>query len=274
MKAILKQELKRAFTSWGFFLAVLLGAVLAVSHIFMFVIPQASQLEAYMEADKPMLYPGWLFSVWLGGNSYSVQSFLLLLLIPFLAVLPFGDSFFTDVTRGFAKNIYIRVNRKSYILSKLAAVFLSGGTAVIFPYALNFLVSALFLPSLKPEPATALSAISESSMLGELYYSQPFLYLALYAAVIFAFGGLFAASALAFSYIFEYRIVVMLAPFLLNLFVFSLSNLTSSNPWAPAYFLNPSYSEACAPAIFTEMFLLALFTAIGFVYRGIRNDVF
>ena len=110
MKAILKQELKRAFTSRGFFLAVLLGAVLAVSHIFMFVIPQASQLEAYMEADKPMLYPGWLFSVWLGGNSYSVQSFLLLLLIPFLAVLPFGDSFFTDVTRGFAKNIYIPVS--------------------------------------------------------------------------------------------------------------------------------------------------------------------
>lgn len=242
MKQLIKLEIGRAFHGRMFYISILIGSILSLLQIIFHVIPDSMEIDLYLtEKDLPLLYPGWLFSSWLGGNVFDIESFLFYLLLPILAVLPFGDSYFTDRKSGYLKNVYIRTKKKNYLTAKGAAAFLSGGTAVVIPLLLNLALAALFLPALKPEPTAPYGSIAEESMWSELYYSSPWAYVFAYLLIDFIFAGIFALIALGISQAADYRFIVILFPLFLYLFIYSIAKLLRTYAFAPTYFLNPGF---------------------------------
>ena len=70
MKRMMKIELRRAFTSTGFVLALIIGCLIAVVHWALFVLPVSVTLEEYVAMNKPMMYPGWLYTSWIGSDTW------------------------------------------------------------------------------------------------------------------------------------------------------------------------------------------------------------
>lgn len=274
MKRILTIELHRAFTSHGFFLSLLLGTVIAVSHCATSIVPLALGLDEYLSYNMPMMYPGWLFTSWMGGNAQNMLAYLFFLIIPLLAALPFADSFFSDAKGGFIQSLCIRTNKHYYFAAKYTACFLSGGTAVILPLALNFGLSCMLLPSMKPEVTAFDSAIGENSSFPHLFYEHPFVYVLVYLAFIFVFSGLIATLSLLASYHVSHRFLVVIAPFFIFLFVNALFSLWGLEQWEPVNFLHPSYAGDARIPMLVETVLLCGLTGYAFIVKGAQDDVF
>jgi len=274
MKPIMKIELSRAFKSSGFYTSLFTGCVIAVAHCILNVFPYALRLTEYVAYNKPMMYPGWLYSLWIGGNVSTMPSYLFFLIIPLLASLPYGDSFFTDVKGGYIQNVCIRSNRKDYYRAKYVSAFISGGSAVSIPLVLNFFLCALLLPALRPEVASGTNAIHESSTFPYLYFSMPLLYVAVYVLIIFLFSGLFSALSLLSSYYVGYRFLVLISPFIVYLFLMSLFGLLTMENWQPNNFLHPAYYGNVLIPIISEFILFLLITVFGFIIKGPKDDIY
>lgn len=274
MKKLIKIELYRSFHSRTFGFAIAIGTILSILQLVMGVIPTSIHLEEYLAFNMPMKYPGFLYVAWIGGDLNSFFSYLYFLILPIISALPFADSFFMDAKGGFIQNICIRANKKQYYLSKYIATFLSGGSAVTFPLILNFLISMLLLPSMKPETTAGTGLIGEASTFPQLYYNHPILYVLLFLAIIFIFSGLLADFGLVSSYIAGYRFLVLLAPFILYLFLMAGFNLIGIDSWQPINFLRPSYSQDALIPMILETIILFLITAFGFIYRGGKGDIY
>ena len=82
MKRMMKIELRRAFTSPGCVLALILGCLIAAVHWALFVLPLSSTLEDYVEMNKAMMYPGWLYTSWIGSDTTAIPAYLLFLILP------------------------------------------------------------------------------------------------------------------------------------------------------------------------------------------------
>jgi hypothetical protein len=269
-----KIEMSRAFNNKFFFLSIIIGSIITVSHLFQYVIPYARTLDQYVALNKPMMFPGELFSSWLGGNSYNMQAFLYYLLIPILATIPFADSFFLDKKKGFIKNVLIRTNRSNYYISKFIVTFIVGGCAVLLPLLLNFGVASLLLPSMLPQPTSGFDFLNASSMWSNLYFSHPFIYVFSYMTIDFVFSGVVATIALAISFYVEHRFVVVISPFLLYLFTFSLFNLLGTVELEAINFLQPSFGNSSFVIILIETLLIVFSTAIIFFAKGIKDDTY
>ena len=274
MKRMMKIELRRAFTSTGFVLALIIGCLIAVVHWALFVLPVSVTLEEYVAMNKPMMYPGWLYTSWIGSDTTAIPAYLLFLILPIIAVLPHADTFFTDAGSGFIQNICIRTNRRHYYIAKYTATFLSGGTVTTIPFLLNFLLSCLVLPAMHPEASAFTSSIGEASTFPHLFFNLPLLYVGVYFLFIFVFCGLLATISLISSYFAGYRFLVVLTPFLLYLTACAIFQLIGLADWQPINLLDPSYPGNTLVAIFVECILLILFTQYGFIVKGAREDIF
>ena len=277
MGRLLKIELNRAFINRLFAAALIIGGVLAVWQVIDRVIPILAGQDSYLEyPDKAMLAPGSVWDIWMGVDIFSLQSYLYFLLLPLLAVLPFADSYFSDCKTGYVKSVYTRAKKSSYIFAKLAAVFLSGGTAVVLPLLLNLGLTMMLLPSLMPVVSGTGTAIYDRAMWAERFYASPGLYTALYLLLIFVFSGFLAALALAVSFLVENRFVVLLGPFVLYLFIFALCSLLNVPEMSPMMFLNPGAPSGGVrfSVVAAETLLLGAVACGTFLYKGIRNETY
>lgn len=246
MRRLLKLELRRAFCSRTMGAAVILGLAVVAAHLLQYVIPlynSACMMEE-MIAEKGMAYtPRDVYGVWLGGGTFSMESFLYYLLLPILAVLPFGASYFEDQKGGVIKNICIRAERKSYLRAKFAAAFLSGGTAFVVPLLVSLGVCAVLFPSLQPWPSTTYSTVSAFSAFYEVFYTHPYLYILIYLILDFIYAGIMAVTALAASSFTDYKFMVLITPFIIYIFIFSMCNLFEHLECSPVYMLNGGYNQ-------------------------------
>ena len=266
MKRILKIELRRAFTSKLFLVSLGLGCLLAIITL--------DYLNAFFQYQKPMTGIDFFFSSWMGGNSINIYGYIFFLLLPMLAVLPYADSFYADSKSGFAKNILIRTHKRDYLFAKYIAVFLAGGTVVLLPLLLSFLSAAMVLPAIIPQATSASHGIFITSMWHGLYYSHPFAYTFLYIGVDFVFAGLFATISLAVAKLAQNRIVTLLAPFILYIFLSTAFDFFGRSDWAPMLFLPPGSGAGYGPVVLAEAVIGILLTFFAFVIRGRKDDVY
>lgn len=253
-----------------------MGSLMAFSH-FIINIPSSIQwVESFQKTNRPMMYPGWLFNEWLGGNSLSVHSFLYFMILPLLASLPFADSFYLDVTKGFISEICTRVHKSNYFAGKYIAVFFSGAVTAVFPLLLNFFLCLSIYPALKPEPTSGYSHLSSTS-LSELYYNDPVIFLLIHYLMIFLMAGLLATFALSASYYCNYQFLALISPFLLYISMIAVFGLFEMPNWQPNNFLNPAYSETYYGDILTPYFVTCIML-IGlssiFFFKGRKADIF
>jgi ABC-type transport system involved in multi-copper enzyme maturation permease subunit len=276
-KSLFRIEMSRGLSSRGMRLSLLVGLLIALTHIAMIVLPMLAYQDAYLQYPNKMLNPHNVFSKWMGGESYSLQSYLFFLIAPILATLPFADTFFTDRKSGYIKNIYTRVSKRRYLMSKYLAVFLCGGLAVVLPLVVNLGVTAVILPSHLPEIVTSVYTIDATAVLGDLFITQPYLYILIYLLLDFVFYGLLATVALDISFVVENRFVVLLTPFLLYLFLQALTTLTRWQQVNPMVIYHPSQGmtpHSSLPIMLGIIAGLALVTAGIYFARGLHDDTY
>ncbi len=273
-------ELKRAFHSRGMLLSLTIGCILSLAHVIQYqilpdylnrgmIIPEMTEFS-----KTRTVAPSAIAGAWLAGNPATWTGFVFFLLLPILAMLPFGVSYFSDCESGYLKNIYTRMPRKQYLTNKFLAAFLSGGTAVSIPLGLNLLCSMIFVPNLLPPVIHPLNFINPTRFLYELYFSRPLLYIGIFIVLDFLLGGMFACIALAASYLSDYKIIVGIVPFFLQLGIHILATMLGKQDYSSVYFAQAGYG-----LVHWWMFVLYFLMGIGvswliFFHKGVKDDVF
>lgn len=269
---LLSFELKRAFKTPGFLLAMIIGNAVTASQWLFQVLPEAVKLDENMAYDIPMNYPAGVLTEWIGEGS-SQYSYLYFLLLPLLASLPYADSFFRDVRGHFIYSICTRVDRKKFFIYRYLTVFLSGGITVILPLLLNLMLCMGVLPCVRPEIASYMSLIIPATSMSGLYVKSPVLFLFLSLLIIFVFGGVIATFALAASYYCNYSFIVLLSPMILCIFLASLFELLGMQSWQPIYFVQPGYPNPRLLPMIIETIVIFGITVVEFVIRGKKEDI-
>lgn len=276
MKSIMRIEIHRAFCNRMMASSLIVGTVIVMAHIVQYVLPQyiTACLIEEMAGKNLSLFPKDVFGVWLGGGTYSMESFLYYLLLPILAVLPFGGSYFEDRKGGLLKNICIRTEKKRYLKAKLTAAFLSGGMAFVVPLIVSLLICATLFPSLIPQPSSSTSAVSAFSIFYEIYFTHPYLYILIYLAIDFIYAGIMAVIALAATMFTEYKFMVLITPFIFYIFIFSVCNLFDHLEYSPVYMLNGGYGQGSYLAYIIQVLLLGIISIGVYFKENLKSDIY
>lgn len=193
-------------------------------------------------------------------------------ILPVLAALPYGDSFYNDIQTGYVKNICTRVDKKKYLKAKLAAVYVSGMVTVMFPLVLNLLLTAVTLPALPPEPSTGFFFLFDQNMWPELFMEHPWIYCIIYIILDGIFGGLFACISLAGTLYVSGRFVVTILPFTVQMIVYVLA--MNFPELSPVGFLSPAQPVGASLwIILLEMAVIIFATAILYYKKGKENEL-
>lgn len=225
-----------------------------------------------------------LFNHWIGGEAISIGSASLFFIFPLLIAIPYGWSYCAEQRNGYIRIMVLRSGRLQYYVSKYIAVFLSGGLAMVIPLAFNFLLTAMFVPAILPDPSYVTGGLLVgTSLMSFFFYSSPFLYIFLYLLLDFAFCGLIACISYALATFIKSRVAVVLLPFfiLLAFKYISESLIYTSHTGkykelSPMYFLRPAGMrlEASWLIIIVEAAVIFLFTILMTVVRGRRHEIY
>lgn len=252
MKNAVKIELKKAIKTRYFFITVVIGILITMlSLVYNIQIIQQAEENIY-EGYNPC-YEGYtLFNHWVGGEAYSLGSSLYYFVFPILIAIPYGWSYCGEQTSGYIRQVVVRMGRKKYMLAKYIATFISGGLTMIIPLVINFMLTALFFPAIKPVVSyDTMYGVFGYSMFSELYYTYPFVYVAIYLLLDFLFcGALTGLTMISAKYI-KYKWVNCIFPFITCMIInlagsLFISNAKQNYEISPFYFLRPA--EAKYPA--------------------------
>lgn len=223
MLKILKCELKRAFSSKLFWVALLIGIAIAA-------VSAGQNLADYYEGLKmeatraeymgdnpynPMNPMTTVYNYWIGGDYEGPMTPLFYLLMPLLVCLPFSWSYLTDRKSGYINQSMVHIRKKSdYFFAKYIAIFLSGGVVVAVPLILNILTIACFIPAYHPDIFYDMYYSMSFHDMRWLFYTNPVVYEIYIILQAFIFAGLFAVTGYVFSFFIRNRFAVILLPFL------------------------------------------------------------
>ena len=142
MRQVVSLELKKAFRTKGFYIALVVGLLISLYHtvwIYRYAYaPNNAEYEEVAEAGEMDKEYGYWYEIgvldgWLGTELQSPCNQLFYLLLPFLAVLPYGSQLFSEWNNGYAGQMIIRCGRRRYLTARGIAAFVSGGCVIAIP---------------------------------------------------------------------------------------------------------------------------------------------
>jgi hypothetical protein len=223
-----QEETKRAVWNIGFLVAVAIGILAFFQGLSDYV--AGPLMTAEYISRLPAFY----------NNCYDAfiwaQRGLIGLIAPLIAVLPFSDSYLLDRSSGFLRSLLSRVSYKRYLFTKYCAAALSGGIALELPMILFFLVTNIAFPRGLNSNVLEQRILSSPAALGpfgNLYQSNPDLYIFSLIGLGFLFGAVYAILGLAISVFVENRYVVLATPFVLYIIAHYLLSLFNVPAWSP-----------------------------------------
>ena len=234
MKELIKIEFERAFRNKMFYISILIGFVFMALHIYKYVIPErpSALLNLMIQYPEKMssVQQAGLFMNWIDlyGREYSMTFHFIL---PILAALPYSMSIYLDVKKNYINNIAVRIEKKKYYMSKLITQFVVGGSVATIPLAVSFVVTAMILPAIKPEACAAMYMLDNTSLLGNIFYSYPFLFVIALLIIDFIGFGLINCIAFVLAGILDNRFMIVLAPFILYFFEYVIACVFGRMPF-------------------------------------------
>lgn len=256
-------EAKRALLNKGMAASLLIGIGIVLWHQYQYVWdPEITMYNAYCAES--------IFYRWIGASSFPMQSYLYYLILPVLACLPAGGSYFEDLHNGYYIHIYIRNQKKEYLIAKYTATFLSGGVAVVLPLLVSLYLTALRFPALSPEPIMSFGPDARSFGY-HLFYSHPWLHTGLFLLIDFIFAGGITGIALFATFFANYQFTAFITPFVCYYFVFSLDGLLGNMNFAPNYFLLPGFYRNTIWEFLIGILILAAIAA-AYYWKGKRLE--
>lgn len=223
---IIKSDIKRALTSWGFW-AGSAGMIIAI-------------LIGASEAIVPVIQKGIGEGLPEGFHAQTLltalSSDIMLLSVPILCALPFTSAFVDDYKSGFIKQYLPRSGRGSYIKGKLVATGISGGLTLFLGIMFMYFVFALvFMPmELVPRPvdaAVASKSMETAGMQQPGYFAQ----ILLKAFVFFLSGAFWSLTGALMSCITMSKYMAYASPFI----IFYILVILNERYIKELYVLNP-----------------------------------
>lgn len=232
----LKIDIKRAFTSWGVIVGIL-GLILAG---LLGVLKEI--IVVFLGQMGDTLPTGYSSQIALS----SLQTNVVLLVLPILAALPFTSAFVDDHKNRYIREYLPRIGVRPYLFSRVISTALLGGLVLLLGVILLYCVFALLFSPLELAPqgieavTGSVSTVSTEmiNFNGQITFvnlaERAFLFF-LSGALWSLVGGLFATitmskyMAYASPFIFYYVLVILSQRYFTNIYVLN-----------PQEWLNPS----------------------------------
>ena len=287
MCSVLKLELKKAFKNKFFWISVVLGCLITLLSFEHMVNMYYEGMSAISGNSTDIIYDphigiNTVFNCWIGGEPFSLGSSIYFFVFPLLIALPYGWSYSEERKCGYRRMMITKTGKKKYYCAKYVAVFLSGGVAMVLPLIFNFWMTLLVVPAILPDVTMNMFyGVFGGSFLAELYYTVPFLYVAIYLFIDFVYCGFLVCICMAVSGIVRQKWGVVLIPFLLLLFVHVITDYIYSDPsvaykeLSPLYFLRGvgvRYSFSGSIILLFAIGLLVI-SLIGII-KEYRNEIY
>ena len=196
MLRCVKAELRKAFQNRMFLISLAVGLLACGMDVVQNALTVRRLTETMLELEGISTSPeGFsLFTQWIAVNGTTFGNIVFYFVWPILAVLPFGWSYTEERRSGLFDQIVSRVGRRTYFVSKYAAVFVSGGAAVALPVLADLLANALVCPYCVPEAVTSVTPITNGYFLSRLFFTSPWAFALLWCCVEFLWGGVTASG--------------------------------------------------------------------------------
>lgn len=251
---LFKLELKKSLHNKAFLMSIVIATVFVVLSLIYCVSIYNRDMSGIRDVSNntDVIYaPGMpiytLFNHWIGGESGSLGTSVFFFIFPILCALPYGWSYCVEKNSGYRRTIIVQTGKKNYYAAKYFATFISGGLAVVIPMILSLIMTAAYFPAIKPDVIYDIYyGVFKYSLMSKLFYTEPFLYIALYFCIIFMFCGALACCSMAATAIIKQKYIVMLVPFVLCLAIHFIvmftydSNSLYNKEMSLFYFLHPS----------------------------------
>lgn len=240
MRKYMKMELRRAFGGASFWGMLCIACGICVWHFVANVLPLRDYI--YMEKSS---YPLSIYGVkgWLGMDLTSVQQGLYYMIIPILCAVPYGRSFYFDMSSGFASQLTTRGEKRGYLAAKFTVAFLSGAAISGIPLVFDFLLTGTVLPCVIPQSGTGSFAVWTDCPMGGLLIRHPLAYTLVFLLIDIVFFGLFNTVSIWAVGFLNNGFWVSLTPFLSYLLLFCIMRYADEPRFAPFLFLMPGQSH-------------------------------
>lgn len=265
MKILVKNECKRTIFSRGMASSLIIGLLIIFWHLYQHVLGPGIENENVYCVES-------VFYRWIGASSFPMQTYLYYLIIPILAILPGGVTYFEDLKTGYLQNIYTRTKRWKYLLAKYISIALAGGMAVLIPLVVDLYVTCMRFPALTPEPIMAFGPALPVNTGFALFYAHPWIYTFLYLLLDFLFVGAVTGISLITTFFTEYKFAVLITPFVCWYLVFSMNSLFTTSIFTPSILLIPGFSDRNGMTALLIEYLLLLLLAVFFIFKGKRYE--
>lgn len=287
MCSVLKLELKKAFKNKFFWISVVLGCLITLLSFEHMVNMYYEGMSAISGNSTDIIYDphigiNTVFNCWIGGEPFSLGSSIYFFVFPLLIALPYGWSYSEERKCGYRRMMLTKTGKKKYYCAKYVAVFLSGGVAMVLPLIFNFWMTLLVVPAILPDVTMNMFyGVFGGSFLAELYYTVPFLYVAIYLFIDFVYCGFLVCICMAVSGIVRQKWGVVLIPFLLLLFVHVITDYIYSDPSVAYKELSPLYFLRGVEVRYSFSGSIILLFAIGLlvisligIIKEYRNEIY
>ena len=287
MCSVLKLELKKAFKNKFFWISVVLGCLITLLSFEHMVNMYYEGMSAISGNSTDIIYDphigiNTVFNCWIGGEPFSLGSSIYFFVFPLLIALPYGWSYSEERKCGYRRMMITKTGKKKYYCAKYVAVFLSGVVAMVLPLIFNFWMTLLVVPAILPDVTMNMFyGVFGGSFLAELYYTVPFLYVAIYLFIDFVYCGFLVCICMAVSGIVRQKWGVVLIPFLLLLFVHVITDYIYSDPSVAYKELSPLYFLRGVEVRYSFSGSIILLFAIGLlvisligIIKEYRNEIY
>ena len=287
MCSVLKLELKKAFKNKFFWISVVLGCLITLLSFEHMVNMYYEGMSAISGNSTDIIYDphigiNTVFNCWIGGEPFSLGSSIYFFVFQLLIALPYGWSYSEERKCGYRRMMITKTGKKKYYCAKYVAVFLSGGVAMVLPLIFNFWMTLLVVPAILPDVTMNMFyGVFGGSFLAELYYTVPFLYVAIYLFIDFVYCGFLVCICMAVSGIVRQKWGVVLIPFLLLLFVHVITDYIYSDPSVAYKELSPLYFLRGVEVRYSFSGSIILLFAIGLlvisligIIKEYRNEIY
>ncbi|WP_456035352.1 hypothetical protein [Senegalimassilia anaerobia] len=213
MKRAILYEIKRAFCSGGFVVALFVALILSAAQVAMVSAPFAySDGWQFWRNGVNGAFPPSSYNTWIGLTAYSVFTMMFYYALPLLACFPAASFLCFDVHSGYAYQVVSRIGRARYIASKIFAASLAAIVVIAVPLVLNVVATACFVPALWPDSAEFTFFVDSSNTLASVFFACPLAFIALFSALAVGLGVTCVALSYALSFLVSSRFIVLLAP--------------------------------------------------------------
>ena len=287
MCSVLKLELKKAFKNKFFWISVVLGCLITLLSFEHMVNMYYEGMSAISGNSTDIIYDphigiNTVFNCWIGGEPFSLGSSIYFFVFPLLIALPYGWSYSEERKCGYRRMMITKTGKKKYYCAKYVAVFLSGGVAMVLPLIFNFWMTLLVVPAILPDVTMNMFyGVFGGSFLAELYYTVPFLYVAIYLFIDFVYCGFLVCICMAVSGIVRQMWGFVLIPFFFFLFLHVITDYIYIDPSVSYKELSPLYFLRGVEVRYSFSGSIILLFAIGLlvisligIIKEYRNEIY